>query len=368
MMVNNYTTGIPAGRVACIVLSILMAGSVQAQKQSSKGGVHVGIVYPISTHGIKAAESTNNFSLHLIAGVSKNETGAALSGFSNLIFGNAKGAQLAGFYNHIAGQSSGVQLAGFMNYSGQAKGTQLAGFMNASMNSTGVQIAGFVNYSKDSGGKFQASGYLNIAKDVKWQLSGFMNVGRDVNTQLSGFINIAKKVKGVQVGFINIAESGTPIGLVNIVKNGEMAVRVSVDELGSVIAGFKSGSKRVYGVVGVGYNGKTSKTMYALEGAIGVHFPVSEYFSMNTELASTTLDDFKKGEFHRGSLRVFPSFKIGNQLEVFAGPTFNYVYFDIASGKGMDLVNHFMWSEQANDDHYHGMYIGAVAGISWKLK
>ncbi len=62
------------------------------------------------------------------------------------------------------------------------------------------------------------------------------------------------------------------------------------------------------------------------------------------------------------------AFKIGNQLEIFAGPTFNYVYFDIASGKGMDLVNHFMWGEQANDEHYHGMYIGAVGGISYKLK
>jgi len=108
--------------------------------------------------------------------------------------------------------------------------------------------------------------------------------------------------------------------------------------------------------------------MYALEGAIGAHFPVSEYFRMNTELASTTLDDFKKGDFFRGSLRVFPSFKIGNQLEIFAGPTFNYVYFDIASGKGMELVNHFMWSEKAGDENQQGMYIGAIGGISWKLK
>ncbi|WP_127129118.1 hypothetical protein [Pseudoflavitalea rhizosphaerae] len=367
MMVSNYTTGIPGRKVACIVLSLLMTGSVQAQSQSSKGGVHIGLIYPISTHGTNAAASTNNFSFQLLAGVSKNETGAAFSGFSNVIFGNASGAQFAGFSNHIGGQSSGAQLAGFMNFTGDARGTQLAGFMNASKNSTGIQLAGFANYSKGSGGKFQAAGYLNIAKDVKLQLSGFMNIGQDVHTQLGSFLNIARKVKGVQVGFINIAESGTPVGLVNIVKDGEMAVRVTVDELGTVIGGFRSGGKRMYGVLGIGYNGKTSKTMYALEAAIGAHFPVSEYFRMNTELASANLDDFKKGEFFRGSLRVFPSFKIGNQLEIFAGPTFNYVYFDIASGKGVDLVNHFMWSGKAGDEHQQGMYIGAIAGISWKL-
>lgn len=368
MMVSNYTTCIPGRKVGCIVLSLLMTGSVLAQTESKKGGVHIGIVYPVSSHGTKALESTNNFSFHLLAGASKNETGIAFSGLSNVVLGNASGVLLAGFSNHMYGKPSGAQFAGFMNIMGEGGGTQMAGFMNLSKGSTGNQFAGFTNLSKGNGGKFQAAGFLNMAKNSGTQLAGFMNIAQDVNTQLGGFINIAKKVKGLQVGFINIAESGTPIGLVNIVKNGEMAVRVTVDELGSVIAGFRSGGKKIYGVLGVGYNGKTSKSMYALEAAIGAHFDVSEYFRMNTELASTNLDDFKKGDFFRGSMRVFPSFRIGNQLEIFAGPTFNYAYFDIASGKGMDLVNHFMWSEKAGSEHFHGLYIGAMGGVSWRLK
>lgn len=368
MMVSNYTTGIPARKVACIVLSLLMTGSVQAQTESKKGGVHVGIVYPVSSHGSRALESTNNFSFHLLAGASKNETGFAFSGFSNVVLGNASGALFAGFSNHVYGKPSGAQFAGFMNVMGNAGGTQMAGFLNLTKGTTGSQFAGFTNLSKGSGGKFQAAGFLNMAGNSGTQIAGFMNIGQDVNTQVGGFLNIAKKVKGVQIGFINIADSGTPVGLINIVKNGEMAVRVTVDELGSVIAGFRSGGRKVYGVLGVGYNGKTSKSIYALEAAIGTHFEVSEYFRMNAELASTTLDDFKKGEFHRTSVRVFPSFKIGNQLEVFAGPTFNYVYFDIASGKGMDLVSHFMWSDKAGSNYFQGMYIGAMGGISWRLK
>lgn len=368
MMVGNYTTGIPLRKVVCFVLMLLMTGGVLAQENSTKGGVHIGLVYPISTHGTNALQSTNSFSFHALAGASKNETGFAFSGISNVILGNASGAQFAGFANFVWGTSSGTQFAGFINYGGDVNGLQMAGFLNASKRSTGVQLAGFANLAKGSGGKFQGAGYLNVAKDVKVQIAGFGNYGHDVNTQIGPVFNVAKKVKGVQIGLLNIADSGTAIGLVNIIKNGEMAVRVSVDELSTVMASFKSGGKRFYGVLGVGYNGKTSNTMYALEGAVGAHFQVSEYFRMNTELASTVLDDFKKGDFHRGSLRVFPSFKIGNQLEIFAGPTFNYVYFDLASGKGMDLVNHFMWSDNAGKDNYQGLYIGAMGGISWKLK
>ena len=369
----NYTTGIPGWKVACIVLLLLMTGSVQAQSDAQSGktdtGINVGLAFPVSTRGVNATASTNNFSFHLLFGVSKNETAFAFAGFSNIVFGNAKGVMLAGFSNHVGGKASGEQLAGFMNVLNESEGLQLAGFLNRSKNAKGIQLAGFSNLSSGGGGELQVAGFANISKDVHTQVGGFANIGKDVNTQVAGFINVARKVKGVQIGVINISESNsTPIGLINIVKNGEMAVRVSVDEMGTVIGGFESGSKQLYGFLGVGYNGKLNKTLYALEGAIGGRFQVSDYFRINAEVASTALDDFKKGFFFRSSLRVFPSFRIGNRLEIFGGPTINYAYFDLASGKGMDLVNHFMWSEKSGDENYQGIYLGAMGGISLKLR
>lgn len=369
----NYTTGIPVWKVVCIVLLLLMTGSVQAQSETQVAnidtGINIGLAFPVSTRGVNATSSTNRFSFHLLFGVSKNETAFTFAGLSNIVFGNAKGLMLAGFSNHVGGKASGEQLAGFMNILDQSEGLQMAGFLNRSKTAKGVQLAGFTNLSSGEGGKLQVAGFSNISKDVHTQVGGFANIAKDVNTQVSGFINVAKKVKGVQVGVINISESNsTPIGLINIVKNGEMAVRVSVDEMGTVIGGFQSGSKQLYGFLGAGYNGKLDKTLYALEGAIGAHFEVSEYFRINAELASTALDDFKEGFFFRSALRVFPSFRIGNRLEIFGGPTVNYAYFDLASGKGMDLVNHFMWSEKSGDENYQGIFLGAMGGISLKLR
>ena len=58
---------------------------------------HVGLVYPLSTNGRQAKEYSNNFSLHVIAGVSGAETGIALSGFALVIKDSASGLQASGF-------------------------------------------------------------------------------------------------------------------------------------------------------------------------------------------------------------------------------------------------------------------------------
>lgn len=395
MKVRNYTTGIPGWKVVGAALCLLMTSSVQAQQESNSnhnnnnskgGGVHIGFIYPVSTHGTQAAKYTNSFSFHVLGGLSRNETGFTLSGLGNVIQGNASGAQFAGLLNNVHGQASGAQLAGLYNFANKNSGAQLAGLFNLSKRSGGTQIAGFGNFSgSDSAkaGDLQLSGFLNLhqnataqiggfansAGNAAFQMAGFLNKAKDVNVQIGGFLNIAKKVKGVQFGFINIADSNAnPIGIINIVKGGEMAIRVSIDELGTPLLSFISGGKNLYGGIGVGFNSKTKNTMYALEGVIGMHFDVSEYFRLHGEIATTVLDDFKKGDFHRNSIRFFPAFRIGNKLEVFAGPSVNFVSYDIASGKGDALVDHFFWSEKRSNGRFHGMFIGATGGISWKLR
>jgi hypothetical protein len=86
------------------------------------GKIHVGFIYPLSTNGTNAPLDTNNFSIHLIAGVSAAERGLTFAGLSNFIRKDAVGSQFAGFSNHIGGSATGTQFAGFANTYGGGKG------------------------------------------------------------------------------------------------------------------------------------------------------------------------------------------------------------------------------------------------------
>lgn len=340
------------------MLLTLLALAQKEQKghKERKTALHVGLIYPISSNGVHAGEYTNNLSFHAIAGYSGAETGLAAAGFGNVVKVRAGGLLLAGFSNVTLKRAGGAQLAGFTNIVvDSAAGFHAAGYFNYAGTMNGAQLAGFGNIALRGG-----SG---------WQLAGFFNKGANVTTQVAGFINVAKKVKGVQIaGFINIADSSEyPIGIVNIIRNGEKAISVSIDETSTTLISFRSGSKRLYGILGVGYNFKGDDPLYALEAGIGAHFPVSFNFRINTELVGIQLDDFKKGtgEYFKGALRIMPALRIHHHMELFAGPTFNYVYYNKTIGK--DLYDHYLWDRLNHSGKFQGMYIGALAGLQWRF-
>src|SRR5882724_5015947 len=314
--------------------------------------VHIGLVYPISSNGVHAAEYTNAFSLHAISGISKNEMGVSVSGLSTIIRDSAWGVQVAGFSNHIQNRAHGVQVAGFMNFvKNETEGVQVAGFLNKTGSLTGVQVAGFGNITRRSNDGVQAAGFINKSGDV--------------NTQVAGFINIARKVTGAQIaGFMNIAESGDyPIGILNFIKHGEKGIGLSVDETRTALVSFRSGGRVMYGIIGVGYNFENKKSsLYAWEAGIGGHIAVSSLFRINTEATILSLDDFtKKGEYFKSSLRILPAVRMGDHIELFGGPTLNFTSYTNDIGK--DLVTHYLWSENTNTNHFHGLYVGVVGGI-----
>ncbi|MBE9464551.1 hypothetical protein ACFP1I_04790 [Dyadobacter subterraneus] len=314
--------------------------------------MHIGLIYPISSNGLNAAEFTNKLSLHAIGGVSKNETGVAISGVTTIIKENAKGVQISGVANVIGDSADGVQVAGFMNLiRHNAKGLPVAGFLNLSESAGAAQVAGFSNITRES------------VKGV--QVSGFLNKAKDVNTQISGFMNIAKNVKGVQIaGLINIADSSDyTIALLNFVKNGEKSVGIIVDETATTIASFRSGGRVLYGIVGVGYNFKSdNNSLYGFETGLGAHILVAEKFRVNAELANLMLSDFKSGDYLKHTLRILPAFKFADRLEVFAGPSINYV--DYSKGKGEDLTSHYLWKKKSEKD-FKGLYLGFNVGVQY---
>lgn len=351
------------------------------QAQDAKNSVNVGFIYPVSTNGLHAGNCTNIFSINAIAGVSANEKAFCASGVGNVVFYDASGLTAAGFINFIGNDARGGQFAGFMNcVGGNASGIQAAGFTNINKgNVDGVQMAGFYNHARDVDAQFggfvntaadvdgvQCAGFVNVADDATVQVGGFANVADEVNTQVAGFINIAREVKGVQLaGFINIAEkSDNPIGFVNIIKNGEKNIGVTVDEEFTTLVTFRSGGRNFYGIVGAGSNINYGKAMAAMEVGIGAHIPLSRNLRINVEAASTTITDFWNEANFKYTTRIYPALMLGSKLEIFAGPSFNFIQLDRRSS--MENDTRFLWSSS----HWGGTYglnLGGIAGIQFHL-
>ena len=340
------------GKMTLFVFS-LQGSVLTAAAQIREEHSNIGLTYPISSNGTRAKQYTNTFSLNVLVGMSASEKGVSIAGFSNIILDSASGLQIAGFSNHVYNRAEGVQIAGFMNYiRNSSSGTLAAGFMNITSSMSGVSVAGFGNICRRNSSAVQ--------------VAGFMNKAANAGTQVAGFINIAKKVRGVQIaGFINIADSSDyPIGIVNIVKNGEKAIGVSTDETLTTLLSFRSGGRKLYGIAGIGYNNKGSRQLAAWEAGMGGHLITTDYFRLNVELVSIGLSDFKNGEYFRSSLRVLPALRLGSRIELFAGPSFNYLYSH--KGQGEELIAHYLWSDQTNKD-FHGLYFGWTGGLQVRL-
>lgn len=371
--------------------------------------VHIGFVYPLSTNGSHAAEYTNYFSLHALAGVSRNEksfcaagfasvikdsaTGFVGSGFANVIGKGITGTQLAGFINTTGNGIKGFAGAGFINISGNLQGAAAAGFANIFTGEVnGVECAGFINTAKNA--NTQVAGFVNTAADVKGaqiagfanitgakdtadsintrgnaiaQVAGFINIANDVKgAQVAGFINIAHKVKGPQIaGFINIADSSNfPIGIINLIKNGDKTIGIAVDETGTTMASFRSGGRYTYGIIGMGFNPAYNSNVYAMQAGIGGRLPLSKVVRLSAEAYVTSLYDFYGHSDLRSGIRLLPSVKLGI-VELFAGPSFNFT----ASGdiQGVGKTGYSVWRDTYNC-HTYDLSAGFEGGVQLHIE
>jgi hypothetical protein len=322
-----------------ILLALSLSASIQAQDSTAtrKNLADVGLVYPISTEGVSSRLYTNSLCIYIIYGITGNVTNVALAGFGTVVRGNAHGTMISGFFNDVRGQSEGVQAAGFLNIAGSSQGAQVAGFLNLSGTVHGLQAAG-----------------------------GFNKATVVQGVQVAGILNKARVVHGAQVaGVINIADSSDySIGIINIIKGGEKSVDISVDETATFLAAFRSGGRVLYGIAGIGYNGKNNRSLYAMEAGIGIHIPVIRAFRVNAEATATTMVDFKSGAYFKHSLGLFPAYKFGSHVELFAGPTFNWITWTKNLGDG--LGSSFLWSKTTGTD-FKGLNFGASGGCCFIL-
>ena len=372
-------------RNALLALPLFATLHSNAQAVGAKK-VNIGLVYPVSTNGTHAAADTNLFSLNLIAGVSAAEKGFSFAGVSSVIRQDATGMQFAGFSNHVGKRAEGLMFAGFMNTYEGARGMQFAGFTNiAAKQVDGAQFSGFLSKASDLNGA-QFSGFANVARNVTGpQMAGFSNVARDLTgsqfagfsnkaknvkgSQLAGFINIAKKVSGLQAsGFINIADSSDhPLGIINLIRDGEKSIGLSIDENETTLLSFRSGGKVLYGIISAGYNFRNTKEVFAFEAGIGAHFLNTPVFRMNAELSTQTLESFRSGEYFKSSVRLMPSLRPVPGLEIYGGPVFNYVNTNTIEGRALRDKYIHTW-ENRWGNNFEGIYIGYHAGINILFK
>ncbi|WP_316820110.1 hypothetical protein [Pedobacter gandavensis] len=396
MRITNYTKTLKSFQPnyrAIVLASLLLPGlagfaqseasNVNPDQEKGIGKIHIGLIYPLSSNGTHAPLDTNNFSFHLLAGISSAEQGFSFAGFSNIVRNDATGTQIAMFSNHIGKKVKGLTIAGFLNSYGAGEGAAFAGFANVSKgNVKGLQLGGFTNIAKDlEGAQFagflnkanavkgsQLAGFINIAKKnlSASQLAGFINKAEDVKgSQFAGFINIAKKVKGIQAaGFINVADSCEyPIGIINLVRKGEKSISLTLDETQTSMLSFRSGGRVTYGILGIGYNLKNKKEVYGMEIGLGAHWFQTDAFRLNTEITGSVLESFKAGEYFKSSFRVSPALKIGNHLELFAGPSINFLSTNTTEGRNLHKKFIHTWGDRNND--FQALYFGYSGGIQF---
>jgi hypothetical protein len=327
--------------------AVIILGGGEASAQSSRDNLHsvvqASFFPPLSTNGRHAGRYTNDFSLNLLAGVSENEQLLTLGGLANVIHHDGSGFQFAGLVNYMGHEARGFQFSGLANVVGHE------GF--------GFQFSGLINVVGEEFKGFQFGGLLNKATDVY----GF---------QFAGLANVAHNVSGAQFGVVNIAKHNDyPVGLVNIIKDGEMGLAVGYNDLGTASLTFRSGGGVLYGIIGLGYNHevKRSEDAVTVIGGLGAHINVTPWFRINNELTTENIDLFsndEEDETFRSGYTLLPAFRVGRHFEIFGGPG---IYFmQTENREAYDLFpSHSLWKKEYASGKREQLSIGWQAGVQF---
>jgi hypothetical protein len=354
-----------------LLVGINMLSAVNVSAQSEKKSVaQITLVPSISTNGANAAQYTNVFSFNVLVGISENEEALTFGSLANIIGNNSGGLQFAGLYNCVGNEGKGMLFSGLLNtVVNTYSGLQFAGLANITGEMKGFQFAGLANTTGKMKG-FQFAGLANITGEMKgFQFAGLANIAGDVvdGLQFAGLMNVAKNVSGMQfAGLINIAEnSDCPVGLINLIKNGEMGVSVTYSEIGSTVATFRSGGKYTYGILGLGYNFKAKGSALVTTGGFGAHINCTSWFRINNELNSETIGNFSKETTFRVGYALMPAFKTGKCLEIFGGPTVNYLQTNDLNNANM-FPNNSLWKNWGTSK-LQQVYLGYQVGVQFIL-
>jgi hypothetical protein len=310
---------------AAIAFCIITHGVTFAQTDGEKQAAFQFVfVTPLSTNGLYASQYTNGASINILIGVSKNETGFALGGIANVMTNNANGLQIAGLCNYVGNDGKGFLISGLFNTVGKSyRGFQIAGLLNCAGTVSGFQIAGLAN--------------------------------------------VARRVSGVQIaGIVNIAdESDCPVGLINLIKNGEKAISLTYSETGSTIVSFRSGGKITYGIAGAGYNHKDGKNSPVLEGGLGARIRLTSWLRIHQEIAGEAIgiSSKEKNISWKSGYSLLPTFRLAPHLEIFGGAGINYLQTHEMSDAEL-FPSRYLWKKHGASK-LQQLYVGYKMGVQY---
>lgn len=256
----------------------------------------------LSSQGMFNSQVVNQVSLNIIGGNTAGVNGVEVGGLFNINQKDAQHFQVAGLFNLVGRHVHGVQIAGASNIVvQQVSGVQAAGLSNRSGNARGAQFGGI----------------FNVAGDFR-------------GAQVAGLVNKANHVQGVQLaGLLNIADSSDyPIGIINIVRNGQKSVLAGMDETRWAHLAFRSGGRILYGLIAGGRYLNDSPMKYAFEAGLGAHLLQVGPFGANAELVNRVSTDFKAYREPRLSFRLLPQLNLGRHFGMMVGPTVSYTFLN----------------------------------------
>ncbi|MHA4810560.1 peptidase associated/transthyretin-like domain-containing protein [Flavitalea flava] len=337
--------------------------------------VQFSLVPGLGTHGRMGGQVINKFSANMIGGyttgtdgvelagifnIDKKEvrhvqaaggfniaggmvTGVQLAGIHNQDLDSMKGVQAGGVGNIVVGGVTGVQLGGLFNKVDRGvDGVQAAGLYNQNLDSmTGVQLSGVYNFVGGSMSGVQAAGLINSVKGRTGgvQLAGFGNISNTEmdGVQISTLFNVTRKLKGLQIGLVNIADTadGYMIGLINIVKTGLHEISLSSNEMLPVNLSYKTGSRKMYSILTLGYSPEKNAKAYVLGFGIGKDFAIAKKMAILTEL---TQNYFYLGNWDKMPIvyrfQAYLRVQLGKKISLFAGPAISLNYPEEMMGSG----------------------------------
>lgn len=181
------------------------------------------------------------------------------SGLINVVGDNFKGIQTSGLIS-VAGQEGfGLQMSGLASVAGETfKGIQTSCIFSVTGEEfKGIQAAGIFSVAGESCFGLQASGVFNVTGNVLRGLqTALFNVAAHSEGLQIGVVNVAGTSKGVQIGIVNYTQdenTGVPVGLVNLARNGRIRGILWGGNSVAATAGVKFAVNNLYSILSIGY-------------------------------------------------------------------------------------------------------------------
>ncbi|MCC6748853.1 MAG: hypothetical protein IT371_14435 [Deltaproteobacteria bacterium] len=217
-----------------------------------------------------------------------------------------------------------------------------AGFNFVGADVRGAQISVGANVALDRVSGAQVSSGVNVGPAIGGAQIGLVNIGGQVSGAQVGLVNIGRRVKGTQIGLVNVAEdSSAPLGLFNLIKNGQQHLALWASDSAPLNLGLKLGGRYVYAVLAAGLETSDGKKRWLAGFGMGGHIPLSERFYLETDLLHWHVNEdeaWTDGQNALTTLRLVGGYRLHRRFSLFAGPTLNLLVTSVGGGEGFGLI------------------------------